>query len=228
MKTSTDDTKQAIEAFTKKHNLTRREKDIFSQLVLKNVTAEGIAKSLEISKNTVRIHFQNIFSKIGITSKSELLGTFVDFLIQGEEIIVTSNQNKVLRIMIAEDDTEFKNLMIKAFNKIRNNGIDISDVNDTAKLIAHLEESKSLPDLIVLNNNMPVSDEFSVLKDIKNQKALEHIPVIMFSKSHDQEEIKKAYSLGVNSYLKKPSGFKSLVKVLDIVIDYWEHNSYPV
>ena len=228
MNTSTDEIRRAVEVFSIKYKLTKRETEILNQLVLKNVTAEGIANTLSISKNTVRIHFQNIFSKMGLTSKSELLGIFIDFLMNGEEIKGNSSLNQIFKIMIAEDDEDFKKLTVKALNKLRGNSIEVTDTADGMDMIRMLEEAEELPDLILLSTKLPVLDGFSVLKCIKNRKNFEHIPVIMFSSTNNQDDIKKAYSLGGNSYLMKPSGFKSLVKVLDVVVNYWEHTSSPV
>ena len=135
MNTSTDEIRSAVEIFSIKYKLTKRETEILNQLVLKNVTAEGIANTLSISKNTVRIHFQNIFSKMGLTSKSELLGIFIDFLMHGEEIKNNSSLNQIFKIMIAEDDEEFKKLTVKALNKLRGNSIEVTGTADGMDMI---------------------------------------------------------------------------------------------
>ena len=150
MNTSTDEIRSAVEIFSIKYKLTKRETEILNQLVLKNVTAEGIANTLSISKNTVRIHFQNIFSKMGLTSKSELLGIFIDFLMHGEEIKNNSSLNQIFKIMIAEDDEEFKKLTVKALNKLRGNSIEVTGTADGMDMIRMLEEAEELPDLILL------------------------------------------------------------------------------
>ena len=68
--------------FVKQHNLSKRENDVLKLLVHQVVTAEDILEQLGISRNTVRIHLKNINNKVGTTSKSELLGRFIEFVIQ--------------------------------------------------------------------------------------------------------------------------------------------------
>lgn len=72
-----------LEAFCQQHQLTKREAEIIHLLVRKITTAEGLAVRLKVSKNTVRIHLQNLLSKTQNSSKTELMADIVQFIIAG-------------------------------------------------------------------------------------------------------------------------------------------------
>ena len=74
--------KRVLREFCLKYQLSKREAEVLKLLVTKTVTAKEVASSLSISVNTARIHFQNIFLKLRVTSKTEVLGSFVDFMLE--------------------------------------------------------------------------------------------------------------------------------------------------
>lgn len=103
-------------------------------------------------------------------------------------------------------------------------------VNNADRAIAYFEgrgayadrAAHPLPDLVLLDIQMPVKDGFEMLKWLRAQKAEWHrVPVIMLTTSHDYMEIRKAYDLGANSFLVKPTGFDELCQVVRELSDYW-------
>jgi CheY-like chemotaxis protein len=78
-----------------------------------------------------------------------------------------------------------------------------------------------LPDLILLDINMPKKNGIQALQEIKSDPFLKHIPVIMLTTSNDGDDIKKCYALGCNSYIAKPMELKKLTDALRIFSDYW-------
>lgn len=79
------DLKVLTDRFCSQGNLSKRESQVFALLVDQVVSAEDIAGALGISKNTVRIHLQNIFQKLSCSSKAEALGKFIAFIAGGVE-----------------------------------------------------------------------------------------------------------------------------------------------
>jgi CheY-like chemotaxis protein len=78
------------------------------------------------------------------------------------------------------------------------------------------------PDLILLDIQMPVRDGFDVLRWIRAQVAeWAQCPVIMLTTSHDTVEIRRAYELGANSFLTKPTGFLELREIVRELVSYW-------
>lgn len=79
-----------------------------------------------------------------------------------------------------------------------------------------------MPDLVLLDLQMPARDGFDLLGWIRGQRADWHrVPVIMLTTSHDFVEIRKAYDAGANSFLVKPTGFDELVKMVAEISSYW-------
>ena len=77
------------------------------------------------------------------------------------------------------------------------------------------------PSLILLDLNMPRKDGRVALEEIKSDPKLRQIPVVVMTTSKSEEDICRAYDLGVNSYISKPTTFESLVDVMNAVSHYW-------
>ncbi len=80
---------------------------------------------------------------------------------------------------------------------------------------------ESLPDLILLDLNMPKMDGFEFLAELKATPILRRIPVVVFSTGNDQEDIDRAYDGGANSYVLKSARFDDLKRSLELVATYW-------
>jgi CheY-like chemotaxis protein len=76
------------------------------------------------------------------------------------------------------------------------------------------------PTLVLLDLKMPGANGFEVLKWIRSQETLESLVVVVMSGSRDDLDIHRAYELGANSYLIKPTKFEDLVKMMESLKDY--------
>lgn len=130
-------------------------------------------------------------------------------------------------ILIAEDDADDRYL-IKAAFKEKGYSDKIEFVENGIELITYLDnvESKStnikeFPGFILLDLNMPKKDGREVLKEIKQHPIYKKIPVIIFSTTKSEIEIKHCYELGANTYIVKPSSFDLLLKVVQQIRNYW-------
>jgi len=63
-----------------------------------------------------------------------------------------------------------------------------------------------IPQLVLLDLNLPRVGAFEVLASIKSLDATRHIPVVVLTSSESTEDIMRSYQLGANCYLTKPSG----------------------
>ena len=77
------------------------------------------------------------------------------------------------------------------------------------------------PDLILLDLNLPKKDGREVLKEIKEDKNLRRIPVIVLSTSRAEEDILKTYDLHVNCFISKPVDFNEFLRVIKHIEDFW-------
>lgn len=82
------------------------------------------------------------------------------------------------------------------------------------------KEAKT-PDLILLDLNMPRMDGRQVLHEIKNDKALKTIPVVILTTSAEGRDIQSSYSEGANCYISKPVDFDQFQQVVKQISEFW-------
>jgi CheY-like chemotaxis protein len=78
-----------------------------------------------------------------------------------------------------------------------------------------------LPAIILLDLKLPRRSGHEVLVWLKQQPELKRLPVVVLTSSRQTPDVKRAYDLGVNSYLVKPVGFASLLEMMQSFNDYW-------
>jgi chemotaxis family two-component system response regulator Rcp1 len=77
------------------------------------------------------------------------------------------------------------------------------------------------PDLILLDLNMPRKDGREVLKEIKDDKELRQIPVVVLTTSENEADIAASYEFGANSYISKPVDLDDFRNDVSTIKDYW-------
>ncbi len=139
-----------------------------------------------------------------------------------------SLNTKAITILYADDDPEDRMLLTDAWKESRVAN-ELHMVEDGEELMDYLKRrgkyaslaGSPLPGMILLDLNMPRKDGREALKEIKEDPALRRIPVIVLTTSQAEEDIYRAYDLGVNSFILKPVTFKSLVDVTQTIGRYW-------
>ncbi|MBN9297910.1 MAG: response regulator [Filimonas sp.] len=129
-------------------------------------------------------------------------------------------------ILIAEDDTDDRFLIQTAFEE-KGNTQPIQFVENGVELLSFLQSlSETSPDVsyphfILLDLNMPKKDGREVLKEIKQHDAYKQIPVIIFTTTQNELEVKRCYELGADGYIVKPISFDSLLQIVDDITTKW-------
>jgi chemotaxis family two-component system response regulator Rcp1 len=77
------------------------------------------------------------------------------------------------------------------------------------------------PNLVMLDLTMPKKNGFEVLAEIKADAGLKNIPVIIFSVSKSERDIRHAYDLQANCYIVKPADLNGLIVVIKAIDDFW-------
>src|SRR5262249_5285838 len=112
----------------------------------------------------------------------------------------------------------------------------VSFVKDGAEAIAYLGEQTSsaeptrhpLPTMFLLDIKMPRIDGFEVLEWVRCQPGLKRMVVIVLTASELRVDVNRAYDLGANSYLVKPTGADGLEHLARSLRQYWvDCNRYP-
>jgi CheY-like chemotaxis protein len=130
-----------------------------------------------------------------------------------------------LSILVAEDDADDRVLLADAFAE---SGVVVSldFVSDGVELMQRLalrdaDVNLGLPDLLLLDLNMPRMDGREALRAIREHERLRHLPVIILTTSKAELDIRVSYQLGANSYVTKPRRFDELIAVLRSLERYW-------
>lgn len=78
-----------------------------------------------------------------------------------------------------------------------------------------------LPDLIILDLNLPIINGFDVLQAIRSNERTRAIPVVVLSSSREESDLRRATELGANSFIRKPIDFVKFREVADLIARYW-------
>jgi CheY-like chemotaxis protein len=130
-------------------------------------------------------------------------------------------------IMITDDDPDDRLLTREAFNEnnIANTLIFTEDGEDLMDYLFKRNKYEGLelpiPDIILLDLNMPKKDGREVLTELKTHLIFKRIPVVVLTTSKSEEDIAAAYDLGGNSFITKPVTYDSLVAAVKEMGNYW-------
>ena len=95
--------------------------------------------------------------------------------------------------------------------------MEVALARDGLDAVNQLQDSERLPDVILLDIEMPRMDGFEVASRVRSNPRLKHIPIIMISSRTGQKHRQRAFALGVRSFLGKPYQEMQLLKAIDDV-----------
>lgn len=122
-------------------------------------------------------------------------------------------------ILVAEDDADDRMLLAEAFSACAFKG-ELEFVQDGQELIDRLGGA-ALPDLVLLDLNMPRLSGHEVLQRMRQEGRLRTLPVLVLTTSGASDDVVRAYRSGANTYLQKPRTFKGLVNLTQLLQRYW-------
>jgi len=129
-----------------------------------------------------------------------------------------------------DDNPADLDLIREAFDKEQ--GITISAVSDGMEAVGFLRRQDkyagvAIPDLVMLDLNLPKKDGRAVLTEIKSDPNLRRVPVVVFSTSEAQFDVGRSYELGANSYVRKPGNLPDFSATVRSIRDFWLGCAYP-
>lgn len=132
-------------------------------------------------------------------------------------------------ILLIEDNPDESKLIAKILDKNTSN-IHITQIEDGLNAINYLNKKDAYkncktPSLILLDLNLPGKDGREVLKEIKTDDQLKHIPVIVLTNSDDDNDILKSYEHYANAYITKSTNFDEFNKDIEVFKEYWLNNA---
>jgi CheY-like chemotaxis protein len=128
-------------------------------------------------------------------------------------------------ILVADDDLDDRFLLQAAFAE-NGNQEDLAFVENGAEVMDYLsnmeyDDTTRYPDIIILDLNMPKKNGKEVLFELKKHPRFKHIPVIIYTTTKNDQEIRKCYELGANTYIVKPISVETLKEVVLSIRTYW-------
>ncbi len=134
-------------------------------------------------------------------------------------------QFKPIEILLVEDNPADARLTLEGFKvaKVRNK---ITVVEDGVEAMAYLRGEGAyahvtLPDLILLDLNMPKKNGCEVLAEIKADEQLKRIPVLVFTVSSANQDIMEAYNLHASAFISKPIDFDEFLRIVYSLTEFW-------
>lgn len=131
-----------------------------------------------------------------------------------------------IHIILADDDEDDRLFFTDAFGELKIN-TKVNTFNDGVELMDYLNSPDAiLPNVLFLDLNMPRKNGIECLDEIKSDDRFNDIAIAIFSTSSSEEHIEETFVRGANIYIKKPSDFTTLKKVLgDVVTINWQYHT---
>jgi CheY-like chemotaxis protein len=136
-----------------------------------------------------------------------------------------SNTRHAIAILLVEDNLADVRLTQEAIKegKVRNT---LYAVPDGVEALAFLRSTgkyagQSLPDLILLDLNLPKKSGLEVLAEIKLDDDLKRIPIVILTTSQAEQDIVRSYDLHANAYVTKPVNLDQFIDVVKSIEEFW-------
>jgi CheY-like chemotaxis protein len=124
-----------------------------------------------------------------------------------------------MSVLLVEDDTEDVALTLRALGKHNlANRVHVS--RDGAEALEYLRSAER-PSVVLLDLKLPKVTGLEVLRTIREDPRLATLPVVVLTSSSEEPDVRRAYALGVNSYIVKPVDFDQFVKAVSDAGLYW-------
>jgi len=131
-------------------------------------------------------------------------------------------------IWLIEDNPDDVELTIRAFKKnnlkneiitLKDGGLAVDYINATGEFINRDINKK--PAVILLELKLPKVDGLEILKELRNSALYKYTPVVVLTSSLEENDLKSAYQLGANSYIRKPVDFNKFIDCSQQIGLYW-------
>jgi len=131
-----------------------------------------------------------------------------------------------MHIVLADDDEDDRLFFTDAFDELKLN-TKVSTYNDGVELMNYLKtDTAKIPQILFLDLNMPRKSGMECLAEIKADTKFKDMAIAIYSTSASEEDIENTFVQGANIYIKKPSDFKTLKKILSQVVTInWQYHT---
>ncbi|WP_282030448.1 response regulator [Winogradskyella eximia] len=130
---------------------------------------------------------------------------------------------KTLNILLIEDDMIEVMKLNRTISSLKLNH-KIIEANNGEDALKILEQKDVLPDIILLDLNMPKINGIEFLGILKNDDTLKYIPTIILTTSNNQKDLLECYKIGVAGYVLKPLKYEDYLAKMEKLLAYWSIN----
>ncbi|WP_369752994.1 response regulator [Flavobacterium sp. WC2409] len=131
--------------------------------------------------------------------------------------------NRSLNILLIEDDA----IEVMKFNRVLST-MDLKhkiiEANNGEEALTILKVKEIIPDIIILDLNMPKINGIEFLEILKGDDHLKYIPSVILTTSNNRKDVMECYRIGIAGYLLKPLKYDDYVDRIKKLIDYWSCN----
>jgi len=124
----------------------------------------------------------------------------------------------VNKVFWADDDKEDVFLFSSTLQELQTK-VDCHFLANGKELISFIPTAGQLPQLIVLDLNMPLMNGLETLKHLKSSDKYAHIPVVMFTTSHSTRDMQECRELGAANYYIKPTSYNQLREMISKMLE---------
>jgi len=129
----------------------------------------------------------------------------------------------MLSVLLVEDNQDDIDLTLHSFrrNNFANEIKIAMDGEEALRYLARSKDGHARPALILLDLKLPKISGLEILENIKSDRDLRRIPVVVLTSSEEAKDVDECYRLGANSYIVKPVDFKRFMEALRTLGFYW-------
>jgi two-component system, chemotaxis family, response regulator Rcp1 len=130
-----------------------------------------------------------------------------------------------VKVLLVEDSIADSTLILEVFEDEKI-AADVAVVRDGIEAMQYLKregqyEAAPIPDIVILDLNLPRMDGREVLSEMKSTPGLETIPIVILTTSMAEEDIVSTYKLRANCYVTKPIDLEQFVKIVKSIDKFW-------
>ena len=140
---------------------------------------------------------------------------------------MSTSTAKIKKILLVEDNENDIELTLNALQECRLSN-EVQAVRDGAEALDFMyyrnkfkDREEGLPCVILLDLKMPRVDGIEVLRTLKGDPALRHVPIVMLTSSREERDLVLSYDLGVNAFVVKPVDFSQFVQAIRNLGMFW-------
>jgi CheY-like chemotaxis protein len=130
-----------------------------------------------------------------------------------------------LKILLVEDDL-IEIMKMRRVLSLADELHELIEVHDGEQALKLLSQGTWIPDIILLDLNMPRMDGIEFLSQRRMDSNLKFIPIIILTTSSNQRDLQECYSLGISGYVLKPLKYEDYVSNIQRLFTYWSANEF--